>query len=234
MKRLIVLFLLAICSAGIVSAQDVIVKADGMEILSKIVEISDNEIRYRLYDQPGSPLRTIGKSEVFMIVYENGRRESFSAEVLERQQDGERTKSKSSGYKGNYVSLAAGYGMSYSGLGTRFQWRTGGNVGFGMHAGLGFGPGDVMSGMRFSFGLKLFAYRGLYINTQLGAYEDSYITDSGFEDYHMTSALSVLVGGDWISGGKVGFGLNTALGFSHLPDDGETVLAFDLGLIIRF
>lgn len=247
MKRSFILFMIAVLFGGLVSAQDLIIKVDGEEIQTKIIEVTSNEIRYRLYDQPEGPVRSISKSEVFLVIYEDGRRESFSTEVTEEQlveevedvedvEDVEevRTPSTPGGYKGNFVAIGVGYGVSYGGLGTRFQWRVGGNVGFGLNAGLGLNVVDAV-GLQLSGGVKFYVFQGIYINTQFGIFQRSYYDYYyGYDEYYIDVGPSVLVGVDWTWGRKVGFGFNAALGFTRLIDDEEMLLASDVGFVIRF
>ena len=74
MKYLIFVFFLA---PAVVYCQDLIVKKTGETIVSKVVEITQNDIRYKRADNPNSPIISILKTEVFVISYENGTRESF-------------------------------------------------------------------------------------------------------------------------------------------------------------
>lgn len=60
-----------------VSAQDVIVKKDGSTILSKVLEVSQNEIKYKRFSNIEGPTYTIDKSNLFSINYENGDMDSF-------------------------------------------------------------------------------------------------------------------------------------------------------------
>lgn len=70
MKHLLV-FLLLLCSAS-VSAQDVIVKKDGSTILSKVLEVGQEEIKYKKHDNLEGPTYIIQKSELQAINYQNG------------------------------------------------------------------------------------------------------------------------------------------------------------------
>lgn len=79
MKQLLV-FLLFLCSAS-VSAQDVIVKKDGSTILSKVLEVGQNEIKYKRFDNQEGPTYTISKSELQAINYQNGAKDTFSTPV---------------------------------------------------------------------------------------------------------------------------------------------------------
>jgi hypothetical protein len=73
-------FLLAvqIIFATICFSQDVIIKTNGDEIKSKILEVGQNEIKYKNFDYQNGPSYTISKSEIFMIRYENGSKDVFN------------------------------------------------------------------------------------------------------------------------------------------------------------
>lgn len=58
-------------------SQDIIYKKDGSEISAKIIEIEENSIKYKLFDQLEGPLRNVAKSEIFLIIYQDGTREKF-------------------------------------------------------------------------------------------------------------------------------------------------------------
>jgi len=58
-------------------SQDVIVKRNGEEIRSKVIEIQEILIKYRQFDNLNGPIYTIGRSEVVMIRYQNGSVEYF-------------------------------------------------------------------------------------------------------------------------------------------------------------
>lgn len=75
--------------AGNAYAQDTILKHDTEEIQAKIEEISQTEIKYRKWSNPGGPLYTIKTSEVFRIKFQNG-----DVEIFEKK-DTDRTDSES-------------------------------------------------------------------------------------------------------------------------------------------
>jgi len=58
-------------------AQDLILKQDGSEIKAKVLEITDQQIKYKEFDFQSGPTRNINIYEVFMITYENGQKEVF-------------------------------------------------------------------------------------------------------------------------------------------------------------
>lgn len=58
---------------------DVLVFRDGTEILSKITEISEQQVRYKRCDNLEGPTYVSDKSDLFMIKYGNGTREVMKA-----------------------------------------------------------------------------------------------------------------------------------------------------------
>lgn len=60
-------------------AQDILIKRNGDEIEVKVQEIALNEIKYKRFDNLEGPLISISKNDVFMIKYENGTKEVFTA-----------------------------------------------------------------------------------------------------------------------------------------------------------
>lgn len=62
---------------SIIYAQDRLVKKDKTEFKIKVVEITDSEIKYKKFDNLNGPLYNIKKNEVAVIVYENGKVETF-------------------------------------------------------------------------------------------------------------------------------------------------------------
>lgn len=75
MKQLLVMFIL-LCSTA-VFAQDVIVKKDGSTILSKVLEVNTNDIKYKKHSNLNGPIYTISKSEIMTINYENGEKDTL-------------------------------------------------------------------------------------------------------------------------------------------------------------
>ena len=80
MKRLIV-FAVTTTMAFAVYAQDVIVKRDGTTILSKVIEINKNEIKYKKFSNQRGPLYLIEKAEVMSINYESGDKDIFTDDM---------------------------------------------------------------------------------------------------------------------------------------------------------
>lgn len=206
----------------------------------------------QLFDDPGRPVQQNPppRQEEPVRVYEVHPTSSQENSSSKRANDRYFTNKQN-----NYFSMALGYGTSYGGLGLRLQGRVGGVVGIGFHGGVGFFPakasGFDKNYVFYNGGLKFFFYKGLYLDGQFGIwgvenyteiieeYENGYLVD--FYYYYEEKPVygpSVLVGGDWIWGGKVGFGLNAAAGIS-INVQNETNFervraALDLGFIIKF
>ena len=60
------------------SAQDIILKRDASEIEAKVLEISDTEVRYKLWSNLEGPTRVMKIADVFRIKYSNGDIEVFN------------------------------------------------------------------------------------------------------------------------------------------------------------
>ena len=63
------------------TAQDLILKHDGIEIKAKVLEITDQHIKYKDFDFQNGPIRNINISDVFMITYKNGQKEIFNEQT---------------------------------------------------------------------------------------------------------------------------------------------------------
>lgn len=252
MKRILILVLMGFATS-LLFAQDVIIKRNGDEIKSKVLEINQNTIKYKEFDFQDGPIRNISINDVFMIIYENGKRESFKKPVQQpavaeietennnintnpAKEQKEITKKR---YNGSYFMLGTGYGNSYGGLGITIQQRAGGIVGVGYHIGVGYFPNAPVLA---SVGIKFYFFKGLYIDNQFGltGWEEHYSYSSNGDynyDSHLLYGPSALIGGDFTWGHKVGFGFNAGLGATYNINAvyfSTVTLALDLGFLIRF
>jgi hypothetical protein len=78
MKRVIVLLSIVIIVVSNVKAQDIIVKTNAEEIKSKVLEVTQTEIKYKKFENLTGPTFSMSKSEAFMIKYENGTKDVFT------------------------------------------------------------------------------------------------------------------------------------------------------------
>ena len=79
MKKLIIA-IISILIFNNVYTQDIIIKRNGEEIKSKVIEVGTTEIKYKKNDNINGPIFSIFKSDVFMIKYENGTKDVFNEE----------------------------------------------------------------------------------------------------------------------------------------------------------
>ena len=59
-----------VVSMSIANAQDLVTKTNGEDIKAKVLEITTDEVKYRLYDGP--TVCYTAKSDIVMIRYESG------------------------------------------------------------------------------------------------------------------------------------------------------------------
>jgi hypothetical protein len=85
MKRILFITIL-IFSRFFVFSQDIIYLKDGTEIKAKIIELTNEFVKYKKYEQQEGPLRNQLISGVFMVIYENGTREVFKEEKRDNNQ----------------------------------------------------------------------------------------------------------------------------------------------------
>ena len=71
--------LLFLCVSLVGMAQDVIVKKDGSTILSKVLEVTSKEVKYKKHTNLEGPTYTVSKTELQSINYENGEKDVFDA-----------------------------------------------------------------------------------------------------------------------------------------------------------
>lgn len=76
MKKFI-LFLVAICVATVLFAQDVIVTIDGQQISAKILEISSSEIKYLDFNNQDGPVYVLSIQEILSFQLANGDVKSY-------------------------------------------------------------------------------------------------------------------------------------------------------------
>jgi hypothetical protein len=71
---------LSLVLCNFVKAQDIMTLRDGNELIVKVTEINETEIKYKDFKNLDGQIRVINKSEVFMIKYVNGSKDVFNAE----------------------------------------------------------------------------------------------------------------------------------------------------------
>ena len=77
MNKSVILSIFLLASIN-VAAQDVVVKKDGSTILAKVLEVNQDNIKYKKFSNPNGPTYTIGLSDVMAVNYENGEKDTFN------------------------------------------------------------------------------------------------------------------------------------------------------------
>lgn len=79
MKK-IVFILVCFLMALPMMAQDIIIFTNGTEVEAKVTEVSDSEVKYKTFNNQTGPTWVKKTSEIFMIRYENGTKQTFTTE----------------------------------------------------------------------------------------------------------------------------------------------------------
>ena len=91
MQRLKLIITLIFLKLTTLNAQDIIILNNTDEIKSKVIEILDSQVKYKKWTNLNGPSYSIDKSEIFMIKYANGEKETFK--IAEKKETKE-TKTK--------------------------------------------------------------------------------------------------------------------------------------------
>ncbi len=81
MRRVVLIVVAVMASAAMAQAQDLITRKNGEEIKAKVLEVSSDEVKYKLYDEPEGATYIVRKSELVMIRFESGRDEVFNQDL---------------------------------------------------------------------------------------------------------------------------------------------------------
>ncbi|MBR4402962.1 MAG: hypothetical protein IKT29_05470, partial [Flavobacteriales bacterium] len=78
MKRLffVAMFILSFTT---IYAQDIIVKKDGSTIMSKVLEVQTDIIKYKKWSNQSGPTYSIKITDIFSINYKNGEKDVFNS-----------------------------------------------------------------------------------------------------------------------------------------------------------
>jgi len=148
--KILLIFCCLASSIMVMRAQDIITKTNGDEIRAKVTEVNIKEVKYKKFENPEGPVYTMSKSDIFMIVYENGDKDMFSR-----------------AYHRKYPVAAFLLSALYPGIGQFYNGQvvkgismsvlaTGSLVAFGIGASRSYYYSDITAG-------SLLAYSGIYI-----------------------------------------------------------------------
>ncbi len=99
----IILTLSTLLFLNFLNAQDYIILKNGDEVKSKVLEINDNNIKYKRFSNQNGPTYTLDKSKVFMIKYESGDKDVFN--TAESNKKTTNTKAKKEPQKNQATSV---------------------------------------------------------------------------------------------------------------------------------
>lgn len=86
MKRIILLFVFLQIFTSFIYGQDVIVKRDGSTIMSKVMEVNPDNLKYKKASNLDGPTYTILLKDVLSVNYENGEIDKFDSNILTSDQ----------------------------------------------------------------------------------------------------------------------------------------------------
>ena len=76
---------LSLILSNFINAQDVMTLRDGNDLIVKVTEINETEIKYKDFKNLDGPIRVVYKSDVFSIKYQNGVKSVFNTEPMPQQ-----------------------------------------------------------------------------------------------------------------------------------------------------
>lgn len=97
MKTTCLIFFL-ICSTLLSFSQDIIFLNNGSEIKAKVLEIENEIIKYRNFEQLDGPLRSLPKKDIFLILYQDGTREKFTEAIEQNSSKNKNNKEKQASF----------------------------------------------------------------------------------------------------------------------------------------
>ncbi len=84
-SRSLVLSIICLFMSIAVHAQDIVVTVDSKSIKAKVLEINDQEIKYKDFENLEGPTYVMKRTDVHMIVYQNGKVETFEPMVYNQK-----------------------------------------------------------------------------------------------------------------------------------------------------
>ncbi len=106
MKRQLLALLVLIFISAQIHAQDKIYRLNGTVIQAKVLEVGDEEIKYKQFDNQEGPIYVLETDRVKKIVYENGKVETFKQNAKDLEIYGDQRKQI---LKFNFFSPLYGY-----------------------------------------------------------------------------------------------------------------------------
>lgn len=233
-------------------AQDVIIKNDKTEMKTKVLEITDETIKYKKFEALDGPTYNINKSDVFMIIYKNGTKEYIeqkSSKLSAEQKNKKATIDDedfafNSKTKGLFLGFGFGSGLTSTGVEItvpptqlRYEWAVSPNISLGLTA------------ATLVFDIPGFGYNSYYGTTYSTSSEYIYLMFAGRGNYHFATTnkfdpyIGVSLGynievnkgiGSALAGGQVGANYYFSPKFGAWGELGYGIGYINLGVTIKF
>lgn len=105
MNKIFISFFIIINFLISANAQDIILKNDGLEISVKVLEITEEYVKFKDFDFQDGPTRNIRISEIIMITYANGKKEIFNKQDAKPDNQENSNETISSDLKGEFFRI---------------------------------------------------------------------------------------------------------------------------------
>jgi len=127
MKTIVLIILMVLVCISTTLCQDIIIKNDKTEIRSKVIEIQEEFIKYYLFESLDGPIRNVRISDVFMIIYADGTRETFANRGVRKTEIIQTEESKP---EINYQNQDQNQDIEQSIVSTKWGFVIGGKAGY--------------------------------------------------------------------------------------------------------
>tara|TARA_Y100000589_G_C27033419_1_gene580013 strand:- start:76 stop:972 length:897 start_codon:yes stop_codon:yes gene_type:complete len=210
MKKFIILLLIPFLSLS----QDIIYLNNNSKIESKVIEITSQEVKYKEFSYIDGPLRTLKKSEIKLIVYENGSFESFEiSSGLNNKSEQEKTSFKKSKLNKRQVGIL---------LGVNFTSLIGEDKNnFSNALDIAYGQNNLVPSAGFKIGLSVLEERVNKRNQPYNISSELYLEKKGFAIQDNN--------GNYIKDSFL-YLTNTVIYHGIINTQGNSVLTIDFGL----
>jgi len=81
MKKTLLFVIVGIVSIITVNPQDTITFRNGDEVIAKVTEVGDSEIKYHLWSNPNGPIFVKKVADIFMVKYQGGHKDVYHQNV---------------------------------------------------------------------------------------------------------------------------------------------------------
>ncbi len=214
MNKYLLLLIVPFLSFG----QDIIYLNDNSKIESKVIEITSDEVKYKIFSHIEGPLRTLKKIEIKLIVYENGSHESFEINPgLNDKSEINPTLNNTPKSKNRKVGVS---------LGVNFASLIGEDKNVFLNAlDFAFGQNELVSSAGVKIGLSLLQERTSKLNKRYNLGTELYFDQKGFTIKDNN--------GNYIKDTYF-YLTNTFIYYGLLDLQGNSSLSIDLGLFTSF